>query len=204
MADFNQSFVRTMKHERSKRTGYSNHALDRGGETYNGISRVKHPSWNGWQIIDYHKTIHPGDYSDHLDKDATLAVLVSDFYRAKFWDEIAGDHIHQQELADELFDTAVNMGPTRAVEFLQESLNKLNRNQKLYPDLLTDGQLGPKTLGVLNTYANLVLQPGNTRTMALLLKTMNIRQGMHYWNLMDKSPEQEEFAVGWLNRVQAA
>ena len=44
MANFTQAYNLTSAHE----GGYVNDALDRGGETYRGISRVYHSSWNGW------------------------------------------------------------------------------------------------------------------------------------------------------------
>ena len=36
----------------------------------------------------------------------------------------------------------------------------------------------------------------------LLLKIMNVLQGMHYIEFMTKSPVQEKFARGWFKRVE--
>ncbi len=48
MANFTQAYNLTSAHE----GGYVNDAIDRGGETYRGISRVYHSSWKGWSNID--------------------------------------------------------------------------------------------------------------------------------------------------------
>jgi len=35
----------------------------------------------------------------------------------------------------------------------------------------------------------------------ILLKIMNVLQGMHYISYMNKSPVQEKYARGWFGRV---
>ena len=42
---------------------------------------------------------------------------------------------------------------------------------------------------------------GGWKQIDPLFKIMNILQGMHYINYMQKSPIQERFARGWLKRV---
>jgi len=58
-----------------------------------------------------------------------------------------------------------------------------------------DGAFGTNTLNALNSY----LAIDNN---SFLLKIMNILQGMHYINYMNKSPVQEKYARGWLERVE--
>ena len=48
MADFTKAYALTAAYE----GGYVDDPEDAGGETYRGISRRYHPSWQGWQIID--------------------------------------------------------------------------------------------------------------------------------------------------------
>ena len=57
-----------------------------------------------------------------------------------------------------------------------------------------DGVLGPGTLKCLNFYLS-------KDDPSLLLKIMNVLQGKHYLDYMDKSPTQEKYARGWFNRV---
>ena len=93
-----------------------------------------------------------------------------------------------------MFDTGVNMGIKRAVKFLQRALNYLNRNGKMFPDMVDDGVLGPGTLNYLNIYLS-------KDKPELLFKIMNVLQAQHYLNYMSKSPTQEKYCRGWFNRV---
>lgn len=188
MADFECSFLSTMGHEGK----YSNDPEDAGGETYRGISRVYHPNWLGWRLIDGLK--RSPNFPKNLEREKALQDLVRDFYKLVFWDMFQGDKIPNQELADEMFDTGVNMSVNRAVKFLQRSLNYLNRNAKLFPDMVDDGVLGPTTLKCLGIYIS-------KDPIDLLLKMMNSLQAQHYMNYMKKSPIQEKYCRGWFKRV---
>ena len=190
MASFKAALERTLAHE----GGYLHDPDDAGGETFRGVSRRYNPNWIGWRQIDRHKK-RPKGFPASLDEDNDLRVAVVGFYREHYWDQFLGDHIPDQGVANELFDTGVNMGVTRAVEFLQKALNVLNRNGSLYPDLVDDGIFGPKTLRALESYLDHD-PPG------VLLKAMNILQGMHYLDYMNQSPIQEKYARGWLKRVE--
>lgn len=192
MADFRQAFQITLGRE----GGYVFDPDDAGGETYRGVARRYHPSWPGWISIDRIKqqTDTRHQLNRRLAKDDDLQQQIHDFYKQNYWDPFQGDLMISQELAEELFDTGVNMGGHLAVRFLQEGLNLLNRNQKSFPDILEDGKSGPGTLGALNCY--LTKDPPEH-----LLKIMNILQGMHYIEYMRKSPTQEKYARGWLKRV---
>ena len=119
----------------------------------------------------------------------------AEFYRKNYWAPVQGDKLSDDALAQELFDTAVNMGVRRAVRFFQEALNLLNRNQKNYDDLVADGWLGAKSLAALNA---LLVADKNVR---YLIKLMNALQAAHYVEIMRNDPTQERFARGWLNRT---
>lgn len=190
MADFKKTFEKTMGHE----GGYVDDPKDAGGETYKGVSRRFNPSWRGWESIDRQKD--KADFPKCLDKDKDLQIEVQNFYKQHYWDKFLGDEIPSKgnEIAREMFDTGVNMGIGRAVKFLQQGLNLLNRNGKSYKDIVVDGGFGPATLGTLKKYLSKD-KPEH------LLKIMNILQGNHYINYMTKSPIQERYARGWLSRV---
>ena len=125
MANFGKAYQATMGHE----GGYSKDADDLGGETYRGIARKFNPGWTGWAKIDAAKRTR--GFPTSLDRDTALQNDVSAFYKQHYWDKFQGDAIPNQAIADELFDTGVNLGIPRAVEFLQRALNTLNRNEKL-------------------------------------------------------------------------
>ena len=190
MANFDEAARRTLGHE----GGYVDDPDDVGGETYRGVSRRYHPDWPGWPLIEEHKK-SGGKLPPKLDKDENLQQHVDEFYKHKFWDKLRGDGIASQEIANELFDTGVNMGTGRAARFLQEGLNLLNRNGTSYDDISVDGDIGSKT----NVAMDRLLMLGDEKT---LLKLLNLLQGAHYIDFMRRAPVQEKFARGWLNRVE--
>jgi len=186
MANFEAAFKKTMEHEGK----YSDDPADLGGETYRGISRRFNPSWEGWKIVDRIK----GESLDLTEEiQGKLDFLTREFYRINYWDKFLGVEISFQPVAEELFDTAVNMGIGRAVKFLQTALNCLNRNETLYDDLQEDGIFGFKTLDALDTLQGDELE--------LLFKMLNTLQGAHYIAIMKSNPVQEKFCRGWFKRV---
>ena len=190
MAEFEKAFSLTSSHE----GGYVFDKDDAGGETYRGIARRYNPSWKGWRIIDQIKTTNTSKLSAALDKNNDLQTHVATFYKRAYWDRFWGDNVPEQDIANELFDTSVNMGVKRAVRYLQEGVNLLNRNQKNYNDIEEDGYFGRGTLKAISEY----LEIDDTKT---LLKIMNTLQGMHYIDYMRKNPKQEKYARGWLKRT---
>lgn len=184
MASFDIAFGITCKFE----GGYTNNPTDKGGETYQGISRRFFPSWSGWPIVDKIKDQAKPNWSQ-------LDLLVKEFYRQEFWKKVSGDSITSQAIANELFDTAVNMSQKTAVLFLQQSLNVLNKRGSLYPDLTEDGVVGVGTLKAVSVIVD-------RKEEDELLLWMNNRQGNHYYESMRKDPSQETFARGWGKRFR--
>ena len=189
MADFNEAYSLTAAHE----GGYVDDPIDRGGETYRGISRVQHPGWSGWKRVDSHK--QRAGFPASLDADSTLTANVKSFYKRNYWDRFLGDQVPDQKVANELFDTGVKMEVRRAVRFLQTALNQLNRNQASYKDLVIDGWLGQGSLKALKQYLKQDRRPD------ILLKMLNIQQGARYMEIMANDPAQEKYARGWLKRA---
>lgn len=189
MADFDKALPDVLASE----GGYVNDPDDLGGETYKGVARRFNAGWPGWPRIDRARRLR--GFPASLERDRGLQRLVRDFYKQHYWDKFQGDAIPLQAVAEELFDTAVNLGVARAVGFLQRALNVLNRNGALYPDLVEDGLFGARSLAAINAY----LARDNP---SHLLKVLNILQGMHYIESMTRSPVQEKFARGWLKRVK--
>lgn len=189
MADFKKAFDNTMGHE----GGYVDDRDDRGGETYRGVSRHNFSNWKGWKKIDGLKPVDSG-FRDRLTQDDSLQKDVRDFYKKEFWKRFKGDEIADQALAEELFDTAVNMGSRVAGRFFQQGLNLLNRNGSLFSDLEEDGFAGAKTIKALDKYLS-------SDKPEYLLKILNILQGARYVEIMKNNPIQEKYARGWLNRA---
>lgn len=185
MANFDKAYAKVMTWE----GGYSCDPLDRGGETYCGITRRWYPNWAGWHLIDDHKKklLFP----DNLGGDVDLHRLVKEFYRVEYWDSVSFGQINDQTVAEELFDTAVNMGKRAAVNDLQRAYNLLNNNGRLGADLLTDGVIGTNTLKAVNGYPY----------PAAIAKVLNGLQFLRYLTITEKDPSQERFFRGWLKRV---
>lgn len=102
---------------------------DRGGQTYAGISRIYHPDWEGWALIDR------GDFDN-----PTLTRLVVEFYYENFWVPVGAHKIENDTVAFSMFDFAVNAGIRTAVKLAQITVGAT-----------PDGIPGPKTLRALNS-----------------------------------------------------
>ena len=199
MSDFDPAFDRTMGHEIGpSNTRYSNDPSDFGGETFCGIARNYHPRWPGWMIVDHEKSISAALKEALSDRWSQLEPLVREFYFAEFWKKVGGSQVPNQSIANELFDTAVNMHPHTAVEYLQTALNALNRGDRarpLFDDLAMDGRIGPKTLAALQVALD-------ADGPDFLLLALNGQQCNHYVHRAVKVRSQRRFARGWLKRVE--
>jgi len=190
---FDPSYDATMEAEgRGVRT---KNKLDPGGESYSGISRIHHPGWGGWKLID--KWLRAGEQLKP-EEIALLEPMVRKFYRDVFWHPIAGDQLAELSpaIALKVFDVGVNVGHERASEWLQVALNLLNRNQKLYRDLLEDGSIGSKTLGTLKI-ALAQRPPTKEVTEKRIIKIISSRHSDLWFDRMVKFPEREEFRGIW-------
>jgi len=191
--DFQTSFNKSMSAEGI----ISNNAADKGDFTYKGISRVMHPTWPGWKIIDSIlpslALIRRGTEGEVLNDNQQLNQLVEQFYRFEFWNKIQGDRLPSQLIADELFDCSINLGVPVASEFLQKTINLLNRNGSLYVDITIDGIIASQTLVALNK-CNAV------NGEKLVFNLLNFYQAKRYIEIMEKDHSQEIF-IGWFSRI---
>lgn len=171
--------------------GYSLNPSDHGGETYRGIARNFHPKWQGWQGIDAAKKrlLPPPPYgtreyrnwmahfNDIIDSAPLLQKYVDEFYKANFWDAYRLGEIESQEVANRLFDAAVNAG-SRGIKWAQEAAG-----------VKTDGVVGPATLKALNA-----------TVPAVLLAKMKEIAGDYRMMKVAADPSQKQFLKGWLRR----
>ncbi|MCZ7608905.1 MAG: hypothetical protein M5U17_01955 [Ignavibacterium sp.] len=190
MADFETAFNVADQAEGQ----YNNDRDDRGGETYRGRARRFNPEWSGWRIIDSMKARK--DFPECLDANEELQRLVRESYRQIEWNGIQGDKISNQAIANEVYDNAVNMGVKKSVEYLQRTINILNRDQRkdMYLDIKVDGSMGTKTIEALK-----VCIKKNTANM--VLNVLNGFQVKHYLTLMERNPINEKW-IGWFKRVE--
>ncbi|WP_312999669.1 glycosyl hydrolase 108 family protein [Leclercia sp.] len=94
------------------------------------------------------------------------------------------------EIAAELFDTGVNMGPATAAKFLQRAINALQGSS-----LTVDGKMGPATKSAVNAYL-----ASRVNSASILLKALNCLQGVRYIEIVEKNPSQRKFVNGWISQ----
>ena len=186
---FEKAYSLVMRNE----GGYVHDPDDLGGETYKGIARRFHPRWRGWRKIDTAK--NKKGFPKILDKNESLQRQVKEFYKKYYWDVVGSDDISDYDLAEELFDTAVNFGTRRTVRLLQRAVNLLNRNERNYLDIIEDGIFGKNSLQAVKKAIRL------DRSSKYIIKIINSLQAGHYISRMEETPVQEKYARGWLNRA---
>jgi lysozyme family protein len=153
--------------------GYSNRKNDRGGKTRYGITE---------------KTARLYGYKGKM-SELPLETAI-EIYKVLYWENTKIYHINDDNLAFECFDNAINMGSYKAVKVLQQAFNIINFNDRYGKDLKVDGQLGPLTLGRINTH------PEPVR----ILKLINGFQAKHYIELALKYKSQRSNIWGWINK----
>ena len=159
--------------------GYSNHPADRGGATRWGVTEAVARA-HGYR----------GDMRRYPREEAVAV------YRRIYWLRPGFDRVaeHAPEVAAELFDTGVNMGPAVAAGFLQRALNALNRNERDYSDIAVDRRIGDSTIAAL---ARFIARRG-PEGGRVLLKAIEALQGERYLSLAEQRPANEAFLYGWL------
>jgi len=163
--------------------GYVNDKNDSGGETTFGVTKntARRYGYKG-RMID-------------LSRDIAFEIYESMYLKPIMFEQIARQSL---SIAEELADTAVNMGVSRSGKMLQRSLNALNNGGKYYNDIKTDGVIGEATLRALVSYLSKRGKVGEV----VLLRALNGLQVSFYINLVERRRKDERFLFGWLkNRV---
>lgn len=165
--------------------GYVDDPHDRGGATNYGITEAVARA-NGYQ----------GDMRD-LPMLFARTIYAKRYIVEPRFDLVMAIH---QGIGEELIDTGVNMGPTKAAEFLQRWLNAFNANGSKYADMFVDGRLGPVSFDALRKY---LAFRGQDEGGKVMVRALNSIQAMRYLDITEGNPTQERFIYGWiLNRVQ--
>lgn len=162
-----------------KEGGYVDHPNDKGGPTNWGITQVTARAHG-----------YAGDMRN-LTREQALSILEADYWYGPRFDQVA---TVSSVIAEELCDTGVNMGPSVPVKWLQRWLNAFNNQQKLYPDLVADGQIGPRSISALKSYLAARGKDGEE----VMLRALNCSQGQRYLELAEGRPANESFVYGWV------
>lgn len=165
---------------------YSNNPNDAGGETMWGITLT---------------TARKYGYAGPM---AFLSrEKAAEIYRQQFFIEPGFDKVYaiSQKIAEELFDTGVNMGTSVPGPWLQRLLNVLNQAGKTYQDISVDGKIGAATINALRAFLSSRGEMGEK----VLLRGLNCLQGERYLEITENREANEAFFYGWLlNRVEAS
>lgn len=173
LAPFEQGWIRTGPRE----AGFSDHPADRGGPTKWGVTeRVAREDG------------YTGDMRD-LTEDRAKVIA-----KKRYWDVLNLDEVAaiSPPIAMEMFDTIYNGGDSGA--WLQRSLNVLNQEGRIYPDMKVDGRIGPATLSALRAY---IVRRGKEGEQ-VMLEALNHIQGERFIRIAEGNPSQEAFVYGWL------
>jgi lysozyme family protein len=161
--------------------GYVNDPSDSGGETNFGITKAV-----------------ARECGFTLDMKLMTYDEAFKIYVKKYWDALSLDAICElaPAVAEELFDTGVNMGIDRAGKFLQRCLNALNGGAE---DLTVDGKIGAKSVSTLKSF----LDKRGLEGEGVLFNMLNALQGEFYVSLCEQRPKDKKFIYGWFkNRVR--
>lgn len=176
-------FDRALQHTLGLEGGFVDDAADSGGATRYGITESVARAFG---------------YTGEMSKlPKPLAITI---YRQQYWKPLGLEEIGwlSEEIAAELFDTAVNLGVSFAARSLQTSLNVFNNRQEHYPDLKVDGHVGQLTKAAARAFLDLRGAEGEI----VLLRALNSLQGAGYIDIASNREKDERFVYGWmLNRV---
>lgn len=163
----------------AKEAGYVDNPNDRGGKTNFGITdKVARAAG------------YTGDMRD-LPRQLAFEIYTKDYVIAPGFDKIAAVSM---EIAEELIDTGVNMGPGLPGPWLQRILTMLNAQGKMYTDLVVDGQIGPATISALRAQIAKRGKDGVT----VILRMLNAMQCVRYIEITESRPQNRAFLFGWI------
>ena len=157
---------------------YTNNPKDSGGPTKYGITETTARKYG-----------YKGPMED-LTRGAAYNIYVQMYWIAPHFNTLFDVSAMLSVL---LMDFGVVAGPDAASTHLQRVLNVLNRNQKDYKDLEPDGVIGPNTLTALRAFA----KARGLKGMNVLHYMVASLQSVHFIEVAERRPKDEEFEYGW-------
>jgi lysozyme family protein len=140
---------------------------DRGGRTNKGVTQNVYHAWRADQGL-------PQQDVQQINDQEVAAI-----YLQRYWLPAKCDMLRSKlDLA--AFDTAVNMGPNRAIKILQEAV-----------DSPADGVFGPATKAACD----------RCDLGEAMINYCDVREGLY--RTFAQRPGQDKFLKGWLNRLNA-
>jgi len=159
MANFDLAIDKTLAHEGG--STLTNDANDRGGATKYGISQKSYPD---------------------VDIPGLTETQAKEIYQRDYWDRVRADDIHSQTIAENIFDTCVNMGVRSGSRLAQSALN-------IDP---ADGIIGSQSLQIINAADE-----------KLFSAKFALAKMQRYADICTADSSQKKYLLGWLNRTLA-
>lgn len=157
MANFDLAVVKTLAREGGAKT--IEISGDTGGLTKYGISQAAYPREDIRNLTEQR---------------------ARELYKQDYWDRIGGDALTSQLVAENIFDTAVNMGVGTASKLAQ-----------LCADITpADGIIGNHSTTVINAMEE-----------HQFLAAYTLSKIARYANICNKDNTQTKFLLGWINRA---
>jgi lysozyme family protein len=147
--------------------GFVDDPDDRGGRTNRGVTQNVYYAWRTDQGL-------PRQDVQQINDQEVAAI-----YYERYWLPAKCD-VLRSKLDLAAFDTAVNMGPNRAIKILQEAVGSA-----------ADGVFGPGTKAACDS-----CDLGEA-----MINYCDVREGLY--RTFAKRPGQDKFLKGWLNRLNA-
>jgi lysozyme family protein len=148
--------------------GFANVPGDAGGRTMKGVTQRVYDAWRA------RNGKSGGADVKNIADDELAAIYSQNYWKASLCNTL------QAHLDLVQFDTAVNMGPVRAVKILQQAVG-----------VDPDGNFGPAT-----QQACAACNPPDA-----VARYCSIREGLY--RRFAQAPSQDKFLVGWMNRLNA-
>ncbi len=168
-----EPFSAAMAHTLEFEGGYANNVHDSGGETFRGISRNNWPNWEGWAMIDQAKeegNTSASSINSYFSGSESMAAAVNSFYRKNFWEPMS-EVSDNPRVIEKLFDTAVNVGQSRAKKLAAKTLKNMGTEN------ITDENVDE------------------------FLSSFSENQASFYRGIASRKPSQKRFLNGWLRRA---
>lgn len=175
MKEFDILFQEVIKHEGY----YANVEGDKGGETYMGIARKIHPTWDGWEVVDQYKEVHGMLNRNQKIEGITIHTLVEKFYYEKYWLGNGINLIENMNLQYIIFDWCINSGIYGAKKVQQ------------LVGVVADGVIGKLTAKTINNH--------NPSHLFRIIKHARI----DFYHKIAKSGQNHKFLNGWLKRINS-
>lgn len=160
--------------------GFVDHPSDPGGATNFGITeRVARAHGYRGPMRDLPKATAKAIYRrEYIEKPGFLGICEIDAV-----------------VGEEVVDSGVNAGQSRAAKWYQTALNLFNRRGVDYRDVVIDGQIGPATLAA---HRALMAKRGAKDARDMLIDALDGLQFGHYASLSADNSKFEDFMPGWV------